>query len=60
MAEDLSKHHYPVGKLFRRACAAEDWERYRLSEEQVEFFHENGYLKGVRILKDEQVDALRG
>jgi len=25
MAEDLSKYHKPVGKLFRRACAAEDW-----------------------------------
>jgi ectoine hydroxylase-related dioxygenase (phytanoyl-CoA dioxygenase family) len=35
-------------------------ERYRLSEEQVEFFHENGYLKGVRILTEEQVEALRG
>src|SRR2546430_7597785 len=43
-----------------RDSAGKDWERYRLSEEQVEFFRENGYLKGVRVLSDEQVEALRG
>jgi hypothetical protein len=58
--EDLSKYHGPVGELFARPTTAEDWEKYRLSDEQVEFFRENGYLKGVRILTDEQVDALRG
>src|SRR5260370_1794796 len=58
--EDLSKYHYPVGNLFARARAVEEWEKYRLSEEQVEFFREHGYLKGVRILTDEQVEALRG
>jgi Phytanoyl-CoA dioxygenase (PhyH) len=58
--EDLSRYHQPVGKLFARATAKEEWEQYRLSEEQVEFFRENGYLKGVRILTDEQVEALRG
>jgi ectoine hydroxylase-related dioxygenase (phytanoyl-CoA dioxygenase family) len=32
---------------------------YELHPEQVEFFHEFGYLSGVRILSDEQVEALR-
>ena len=58
--EDLSKYHGPVGELFARPTTAEDWEKYRLSDEQVEFFRENGYLQGVRILTDEQVEALRG
>jgi len=60
MTEDFSRYHHPVGKLFAQLSAAENLERYRLSEEQVEFFRENGYLKGVRILTDEQVEALRG
>jgi hypothetical protein len=60
VVEDLSKYNRPVGKLFARPSTAEDWEKYRLSEEQVESFRENGYLKGVRILTDEQVEALRG
>jgi hypothetical protein len=31
-----------------------------LSEEQLEFFRENGYLTGVRIFTDAQVEVLRG
>src|SRR5216110_905534 len=60
MTEDLSKHHRPIGMLLARTPRAEDLDRYRLSEEQIEFFRENGYLKGIRILSVEQVEALRG
>ena len=60
MVEDLSKHHGTVGNLLTQDSASEDVERYRLSEEQVEFFRENGYLKGIRVLSDEQVETLRG
>jgi ectoine hydroxylase-related dioxygenase (phytanoyl-CoA dioxygenase family) len=57
--QDLSRFHAPVGNLFPRAASHEEFERYKLSDEQVAFFHENGYLAGVRILDDAQVDALR-
>jgi len=60
MTEDLSKHHRPIGMLLARTSRAEDLDRYRLSAEQIEFFRENGYLKGIRILSVEQVEALRG
>src|SRR5882724_12104167 len=59
MIEDLSHYHQPVGKLFPRSSAADEWERYRLSESQLESFRENGYLKGVRILNDGQIEILR-
>ena len=59
MAEDLSARHAPVGGLFPRPASAREWERYRLSAEQVEFFREHGYLSGLRLLSDEQVGALR-
>lgn len=59
MVEDLSKYHQPIGDLFRLPTTREEWEQYRLSDEQVAFFHENGYLPGVRILTDEQVERLR-
>src|SRR5437660_2882466 len=59
MIEDLSRYHQPVSTLFPRSTATGDWDRYRLSQEQLEFFRENGYLKGVRILTDAQVEALR-
>jgi hypothetical protein len=57
--EDLSRHHHPVGRLLGPPASGEDRERYRLSPEQVQFFHDRGYLAGVRLLNDAQVDALR-
>lgn len=59
MVEDLSLHSSPLGGLFEAPRNKEDWDRYRLSDEQVEFYRENGYLSGVRILTDEQVEVLR-
>ena len=57
--EDLSRHDGPVSALFPRVSRAEDWEKFRLSGEQVEFFQENGYVAGIRVLDDAQVEALR-
>jgi len=56
MVVDLSKHHGPITTLFNTAA---DWETYRLTEDQIEFFHTNGYLAGIRLLNDEQIEALR-
>ncbi len=59
MCEDLSVRHDLVGNLFTKPSTPEEWARHRLSDEQVEFYRENGYLAGVRMLADEQVGALR-
>ncbi len=59
MAVDLSHHHQPISPLFSPPAAPETWDRYKLSDEQVAFYHEQGYLSGIRVLSDEQVDALR-
>ena len=59
MAKDLSTVHEPIGKLFGTPPNKADWDQFRLSEEQLAFFNENGYLKGVRILSDKQVEMLR-
>src|SRR5438445_1198191 len=57
--QDLSVHHHPVHSRFLPTdpCAAAE---YALCNEQIAFFHEHGYLRGVRILSDEQVEVLRG
>lgn len=60
MATDLSQYHAPITDLFPRLDGSDQADRYKLSDEQVRFFHENGYLIGVRVLTDEQVDRLRG
>ena len=59
MIDDLSRYHSPVGDLFPRPVTSRDWESYRLNDEQVDFYREHGYLAGIRILNDGQVDALR-
>lgn len=58
MAADLSKRHDLVGDLLDLPQSQDEWERFRLSDEQVAFYHEQGYLAGVRILTDEQCDKL--
>lgn len=59
MRTDLSTHHGPISTLFPRAATRDELERYRLSDDQVAFYHEHGYLPGVRILDDDQVEELR-
>jgi ectoine hydroxylase-related dioxygenase (phytanoyl-CoA dioxygenase family) len=59
MTEDLSTHHQPIGNLFKSPESAADWDRFRLSGEQIEFYKTNGYLADVRLLKDDQVELLR-
>lgn len=59
MPDDLSTRHEPVSDLFARPTRGAI-SGYRLSPDQVGFFHEHGYLAGVRVLDDAQVDALRG
>ncbi|MFG0335064.1 MAG: phytanoyl-CoA dioxygenase family protein, partial [Maioricimonas sp. JB049] len=54
---DLATQHAPVSDLFDRLSDVEQ-DRYRLTDEQVAFFHENGYVSGIRVLTDAQCDAL--
>jgi len=52
MARDLSDAHEPLGALG-------EWRGTTLTAEQIGFFHENGYLAGVRVLSDPQIELLR-
>ena len=58
MITDLSIHHKPVSNFLFSLPPARS-RSSRLSNEQLEFFHENGYLTGIRLLSDEQVETLR-
>ena len=59
MSPDLSLTHQPVSDLFPHMSVEEAWEAFHLSEEQVSFFNENGYLSGIQILDGRQIDQLR-
>lgn len=56
MLEDLSFFGEPISGLFSDSASSN---RFELSTDQIDFFKANGYLAGIKILNDEQVDALR-
>ena len=56
---DLSTQHGFVSELFQRPSSRGEWLRYRLTDEQVQFYRENGYLAGIRMLNHKQVEVLR-
>ena len=59
MGVDLSQHHKPITDLFTRLARATGWSQYWLTEQQIEFFHANGYLEGLPVLNAEQIETLR-
>ena len=56
---DFSKMHSLVSQLFRWPSSTEEWESYKLSNEQINFFNENGFLAGVKMLDEDQINFLR-
>lgn len=56
--EDLSTQHHPITCLFDDS-APRAGNRYQLTREQIEFYETHGYLAGIRLLTDEQVEVLR-
>ena len=52
--------HAPMGALGNSPATREEWEKYRLSDERVAAFHRDGYIAGVQVLNDRQVEALCG
>jgi ectoine hydroxylase-related dioxygenase (phytanoyl-CoA dioxygenase family) len=55
MTEDLSRYHRPLTNLFPSG----DRHHYQLTTEQIDFYTEHGYLAGIKMLDDAQLDALR-
>jgi hypothetical protein len=58
MTQDFSELHTPTGALGPLPAHKQEWQQYRLSDEQVETFHRDGFLAGVQVLDDHQVEAL--
>lgn len=56
---DLANRHRPVSNLFKWPKSKREWDQYRLSGEQIAHFHEEGYLSGIKLLDDDQVETLR-
>lgn len=55
---DLSNYNNPVSDLFKQPSTPEEWEQYVLSQDQLDSFKEKGFLSGIKILEEYQVDIL--
>ena len=58
MSMDLSTAHAPIGQFLEQPEDREEWQKFRLSDEQIAWFNEQGYLAGVQVLNDRQIDSL--
>lgn len=59
MAKDLSKVHHLISDLFQWPETSEEWKQYELTEGQIEFFKLNGFLSGIKMLDEKQVDIIK-
>lgn len=55
LMEDLSRRHEPLSNLFEPTKPPD---QLRLDDDQIESFHENGFLKGVPVLTPRQIERL--
>jgi len=59
-ARDLSLIHHPIAEGFiSKPQTPAEWSKYKLTEEQIQFYNDNGYLTKVPVLTEEQVDRLK-
>src|SRR6187399_905227 len=58
-SKDLSLIHKLITGLFKWPSSKAELESYMLTDEQVAFFHEHGYLAGIKMLDEEQIHFLR-
>jgi len=56
--KDLSQYHQLLSAFFKQPQSSREWDQYQLTAAQVEFFNENGYLSGIKMLEEWQVDEL--
>lgn len=58
IVRDLADYHLPISSIFKQPTSKEEWKQYRLTDDQVAYFHEYGHLSGIKLLDDGQVAAL--
>ncbi|TQO38369.1 phytanoyl-CoA dioxygenase PhyH [Arenibacter algicola] len=58
IVKDLANFDHAVSDMFKQPKSAAEWEQYKLSDEQLAHFHEFGYVSGIKLLEEWQVDKL--
>lgn len=58
MIKDLSTASSPVSDFVQWPSAPSEWEQYKLTQEQIDFFNEYGYISGIKLLDAGRVAQL--
>lgn len=58
LSRDLSQYHHLISEMFSIPKSKKEWEQYKLSYEQIQFFHENGYISNVKLLEEEHIEQI--
>lgn len=56
---DLANIHHPISALFQLPQSKMEWDTYRLSEAQIAHYHQYGFVSGIRVLNENQIQRLR-
>lgn len=57
--EDLSLIHKPISDFLGVLPATKnDWQKYKLNDQQIQQFHRDGYIKNIPVLSEQQCDIL--
>lgn len=57
--KDLSEIHNLISDMFRWPSSKEEWKQYELEEDQINFFKKNGFISGIKMLDDAQMEIIR-
>jgi ectoine hydroxylase-related dioxygenase (phytanoyl-CoA dioxygenase family) len=57
--KDLSGIHELISDLFKTPASESEWRQYALTKEQIDFFNSEGYIGGIKLLEDRQIERLR-
>jgi ectoine hydroxylase-related dioxygenase (phytanoyl-CoA dioxygenase family) len=57
--KDLSNIHHPISEMFSIPTNSSEWDKYRLHTDQINFYKENGYLAGIKLLEENHIEQLR-
>lgn len=58
MTEDLSEIHTLISGMFKWPASNEEWKQYKLTGEQIAFFHTYGYVSNIKLLEEWQIEQL--
>lgn len=56
--KDLAEKHQLITSMFQQPKTKEEWDRYKLSDAQIDHFNTYGFVSGIKLLEEDQIAQL--